>query len=127
MVTHPYALDPLSGFPYSNVAVSGDLVAIASQVPFDDGGHLVGPGFAEQAAQVFENLVRCLDVAGCSTTDVLKVGGYLARVDLVGAYNDAYRRYFTAPWPARSTIVCELIVPGMLLQVDALARRPADR
>ena len=86
--------------------------------------HLMGTGFADQAHQVFANLRRCLQAAGCDMADVIKVGGYLARPDLVGAYNEIYRQYFNPPYPARTTIACSLVVPGMLLQIDALARRP---
>jgi len=124
MIEHPAALDPLSGFPYSNVVVSGDLVAIASQVPFDENHHLIGPNFAEQAHQVFANLRQCLLVARCDFADVIKVSGYLARPALIDEYNAIYREYFSPPYPARTTIACQLVVPGMLLQVEAFARRP---
>ena len=125
MIEHPFALEPLAGFPYSNVVVSGDLVAVASQVPFSEEHHLVGPAFADQAHQVFANLRQCLRVAGCDLVDVIKVTGYLARPDLVDEYNEIYRQYFTPPYPARTTVACELVVPGMLVQVDAFARLPA--
>jgi 2-iminobutanoate/2-iminopropanoate deaminase len=126
MIEHPEAPEPLSGFPYSNVVVSGDLVAVASQVPFDESHHLVGTGFAEQAHQVFANLTRCLHLAGCGMTDVIKITAYLADTALVPEYNDIYRQYFSPPYPARTTVGCSLVVPGMLLQVDALARRPGS-
>jgi len=123
---HPQdAPEPLSGFPYSNVVVSGDLVATASQVPFDEHHHLVGRGFAEQAHQVFANLRRSLQVAGCEMTDVIKVTGFLAHADLVDEYNEIYRQYFSPPYPARTTVACSLVVPFMLVQVEALARLPA--
>ena len=83
MVEHPFALDPLAGFPYSNVVVSGDLVVVASQVPFGEDGHLVGREFADQVHRVFANLRRCLRVTGCDLIDVIKVTGYLARPGLI--------------------------------------------
>jgi len=124
MIEYPAALDPLSGFPYSNVVVSGDLVATASQVPFDENNLIVGPDFADQAHQVFANLRQCLRVAGCDFADVIKVSGYLAHPGLIDEYNAIYRQYFSSPYPARTTIACQLVVPGMLLQVEAFARRP---
>ncbi|HXX90963.1 MAG TPA: RidA family protein [Acidimicrobiales bacterium] len=127
MVEHPFALDPLSGFPYSNVAVSGDLVAIASQVPFGEDHHLVGREFSVQAHQVFVNLRRCLRAAGCDFVDVIKVCGYLTDPGFVDQYNEIYRQYFSPPYPARTTIACQLVVPGMLVQVDAFARTPGSR
>lgn len=124
MAEHPEAGPPLSGLPYSNVTVAGDLVVIASQVPFDDDNHLAGTGFSEQAHQVFRNLQRSLGAAGCTLADVLKVTCFLAQPELFDEYNTIYRSYFTAPYPARTTVACNLVVPGMLLQVEALARRP---
>jgi len=74
---------------------------------------------------VFANLRHCLGVAGCDFADVVKVSGYLLHPGLVDQYNAIYREYFTPPYPARTTVACQLIVPGMLLQVEAFARRPA--
>src|ERR1700730_7569261 len=116
MLEYPDAPEPLAGFPYSNVVVSSDLIAVASQAPFDDTNHLSGTGFADQAHQVFANLRRCLHAAGCEMADVIKVGGYLARPALVGEYNEISRQYSTPPYPARTTIACSLVVPGMLVQ-----------
>jgi 2-iminobutanoate/2-iminopropanoate deaminase len=124
MLEYPESGEPLSGFPYSNVVMSGDLVVIASQVPFNDANHLVGTGFSEQAHQVFTNLAASLKAAGCGFPDVIRVGGYLAHVDHFAEYNEIYRTYFSPPYPARTTVACSLVVPGMLIQVDALARRP---
>ena len=121
----PRGSEPFSGFPYSNVVVAGGLVAIASQVPFDDNHHLVGTEFGPQAHQVLANLRRCPELAGCGLADVIKVGGYLARPDLFADYNHVYRQYFIPPYPARTTVACSLVVPGMLIQLDALARRPS--
>ena len=53
------------------------------------------------------------------------MSGYLARPALIDEYNVIYREYFSPPYPARTTIACQLVVPGMLLQVEAFARRPA--
>src|SRR6266852_131853 len=105
MLEFPEAPEPLSGFPYSNVVVAGNLVATASQTPIDESHHLVGPGFAEQAEQVFANLRRCLQAAGCDLTDVIKITGYLAHPDLFGQYNEIYRHHFKPPYPARTTVV----------------------
>ena len=106
------------------MAVSGDLVAIASQVPFGEDGNLVGPEFSEQAHQVFANLRRCLQVAGCDFVDVMKVTGCLADPGFVNQYNDIYCQYLSPPYPARTTVACQLVVAGMLVQVDAFARIP---
>jgi 2-iminobutanoate/2-iminopropanoate deaminase len=108
--------------PYSPVVVSGDLVYTAGQVPFDENGNLVSEEFAEQVHQTFRNLGRCLDAAGCSFGDVIKVNAYVTDFNNFPTFNEIYREYFTEPYPARTTIGAELV--GFKLEVEAIARKP---
>jgi 2-iminobutanoate/2-iminopropanoate deaminase len=110
--------------PYSPVVVSGDLVATAGQVAFDEDGELVGDGIEEQARQVFENLCRCLAAAGCELEDVIKVTTFLSDFGDFGAYNGVYEDYFSPPYPARTTVQTGL-APGLRIEVEALARKPS--
>ena len=110
--------------PYSNVVISGDLVATAGQVPLTAEGNLVSEDFEAQAEQVFANLKACLEVAGCGIEDVFKVNGYLASFDDFPVYNAVYQRHFNAPLPARSTVQCGLY--GIKVEVEAWARRPTN-
>lgn len=109
--------------PYSPLVVSGDLVFTAGQVAFDEQGQVVPGGIEEQARQVFENLGRCLAAAGCGFADVVKVNAYLADMADFAAYNEVYRSYFSPPYPARTTVQAAL-APGLLLEIEAIARRP---
>lgn len=109
-------------FPYSPVIVSGDLVFTAGQVPFDENGDLVSEDFAEQAHQTFRNVGRCLESAGCTFADVLKVNCYLADFADFATFNDVYREYFTEPYPVRTTVGAQLV--GFKVEVDVIARKP---
>jgi 2-iminobutanoate/2-iminopropanoate deaminase len=108
--------------PYSPLVVSGDLVFTAGQVAFDETGDLVSNGIEGQARQVFDNLRRCLGAADSSLDKVVKVTAYLAGLADFEAYNGVYRQYFSAPYPARTTVQAGL-APGLRLEVDAIARR----
>jgi len=110
--------------PYSPVVVSGDLVVTAGQVAFDAQGELVAGGIREQARQALENVGRCLAAAGAGLEDVIKVTVYLADLADFPAYNEVYAEFFTEPYPARTTVQAGL-PPGLLLEVEALARLPA--
>lgn len=109
--------------PYSPVVVSGGLVVLSGQVPFNADGELVSGGFEEQAEQVFQNMEACLSSAGCTTTDVLKVTAYIASWDDFDLYNEVYRRHFQEPYPVRTTVQAQL--HGFRVEVDAIAQRPA--
>jgi len=108
--------------PYSPVCVSGDLVFISGQVPFDEQGNLVSDEFRAQVHQTLQNLGRCLAAAGCGFEDVVKVNGYLADLANGPVYNEVYAEYFTPPYPARSTVGASLF--GFDIEIEAVARRP---
>jgi 2-iminobutanoate/2-iminopropanoate deaminase len=107
--------------PYSPVIVSGDLVVLAGQIPFDEDGKLVSADFAEQGRRVFENIGSCLRAANCDYSDVIKVTTYLASFDDLTEYNALYTEYFKPPYPARTTVQAGLY--GFAIEIDALARK----
>jgi 2-iminobutanoate/2-iminopropanoate deaminase len=109
--------------PYSPVVVSGDHVFTAGQVAFDANGELVGSDMESQTRKAFENLRSCLEAAGCGLEDVVKVNGYLADLADFDAYNAVYGEFFDEPYPARTTVQAGL-APGLLVEVEAVARRP---
>ena len=109
--------------PYSPVVVSEGLVYTAGQVAFDANGDLVPGGIAEQTRRVLENLRACLAEAGCGLEDVLKVTAFLTDLGDFAAYNDVYREFFSAPFPARTTVGAAL-PGGLLVEIEAVARVP---
>jgi 2-iminobutanoate/2-iminopropanoate deaminase len=110
--------------PYSPVVVSGDHVYTAGQVAFDEAGSLVGDDMETQARRALENLSSCLAAAGCALDEVVKVNAYLADLADFDAYNAVYREFFAEPYPARTTVQAGL-PPGLLVEIEAVARRPA--
>jgi 2-iminobutanoate/2-iminopropanoate deaminase len=107
--------------PYSPVYASGDLVYTAGQVGADASG-TVAEGIEAQTRQALENLRLCLEAAGCSFGDVMKVNAYLTDMDNFAAYNAVYSKTFSAPYPARTTVGAAL-APGFLVEIEAIARR----
>jgi 2-iminobutanoate/2-iminopropanoate deaminase len=107
--------------PYSPVVVSGDLVLIAGQVGFDENGDLVSDEIVAQARQVFDNLRRCLEAAGSSLDEVVKVNAFLADFADFEAYNEVYRQHFSVPFPVRTTVQAGL-APGLRIEVEGIAR-----
>lgn len=109
--------------PYSPVVVSGDAVYTAGQIGYDAEGNLVAGGIAEQTRRSLENVRTCLEAAGCAMDDVVKVNAYLADLGDVPAYNDVYKEFFAEPYPARTSVQAGL-PPGVLVEIEAVARRP---
>jgi len=125
MTDHIVPAGVAPGFGYSHVvAATGRLIAISGQVALDETGQLVGLGDPEaQARQVFENLRRCLAAADATFADVVKLTVYvtdLATMTAVRAVRDEY--VDTTRPPASSAVqVAGLVLPELLLEIDALA------
>ncbi len=108
--------------PYSPVVISGEMVYTAGQVAFDETGTLVEGGIEEQTRRALENVRTCLDAAGCTLDDVVKVTAFLADLGGLAGYNDVYREFFGEPYPARTSVQAGL-PPGVLVEIEAVARR----
>ena len=113
----------LPRLPFSPVIRSGDHVFTAGQVAHGTDGEIVPGGIAEQMTQVLANLQACLSAAGCDVDDVQKVNVYLADLADFEGFNAVYRAAFTEPFPARTTVQVGL-PPGLLIEVEAVARLP---
>jgi 2-iminobutanoate/2-iminopropanoate deaminase len=108
--------------PFSPVVVSGDLVYTAGQVGTDASGAIVEGGVEAQTRRALENLRLCVEAAGCSLDDVVKVNAYLTDMADFPVYNDVYQEFFHEPYPARTTVGAAL-APGLVVEVEAVARR----
>ena len=58
-----------------------------------------------------DNVMAALAAGGADETDIAKVTVYLTDPDHFAAMNDVYRRRFSAPYPARTTVFVGLM-PG---------------
>ena len=105
--------------PYSPVVVAGEMVYTAGQVARDTGG-----GIEAQTRESLENVRTCLEAAGCTMDDVVKVTAFLADLGDFPGYNEVYKEFFAEPYPAR-TSVGALLPPGVLVEIEAVARTPS--
>lgn len=115
----------MSSPPLSPSRRAGDLVFTSGQLGRDGEGRIVEGGIEAQARQAIANLVSVLTAAGCTPADVVKVTAWLTDPDFAAAFNDIYRETFGAPYPARSTVISGLLAPGALIEIEAIAYRPA--
>jgi 2-iminobutanoate/2-iminopropanoate deaminase len=110
--------------PYSPAAISDGLVHVAGVISSDASGEIIADDFASQARRTFGNLLTTLESAGCSAADVVHVTTYLTDRADFDAFNEAFKQAFSDPYPARVTVIAQLIVPGLSIEVTAVAARP---
>lgn len=107
--------------PYSQAVRSGNQVFLSGQIPLDPAtGQLVEGDIATQSRRVFDNLAAVCAAAGGTLDQVVRVGIYLMDLGDFAAVNAVMADYFTAPYPARSTIQVSGLPRGARVEVDAI-------
>ena len=113
--------------PYSHAVEAGDLVYLSGQTPLDSAtGKLVEGDIAAQTEQCFKNLFAVLAAAGLSEADVVKANVFLTDMGNFAAMNQVYATKFSAPYPARSTVAVAGLPLGAQVEIELIARRPAQ-
>lgn len=112
--------------PISAAVVAGDMVYLSGCVALDArSGEVVGTTVGMQVREVFGQMEETLRRVGADLTDVVRCVCYLTDAAGMAALNDAFREVFGADPPARTTVVAGLAVPGLLVEIEATAYRPA--
>ena len=96
---------PKSFLPFSPAVQAGDFVFVSGQASVDSEGKIVNGTFEEELRRSFENVRTILEAAGLTLDDVVQVRNYVAKQEDLAEFNKLYRDYFTAPYPARTTIM----------------------
>jgi len=110
--------------PYSQGTIEGDFIFVAGQGPINPGtGSLELGDVRLETKQVFENLRAILQAAGASLDDVVKCNVYLRDINDFAAMNEVYQTFFTAPFPARTTIQAGALPGGIAVEIECIAKK----
>lgn len=119
IITTPKA--PAAIGPYSQAVRAGGLLYTSGQIPLTAEGELVTGGIEEQTHQVLKNLAAVLEAAGSSFAGVVKANVFLSDMNNFAAMNAIYGEYFTAPYPARSTVQVARLPRDVLVEIEVVA------
>src|SRR6202012_2379408 len=121
-------VEPLATFlekynaPTSTVTKHGDTIYVTGAPPFDpETGEIFKGDISRQAELVLEQMKQCVEAAGSSLSNVLKVNVYVTSVDMFPAVNEVYRKYFPANYPARIFVNVPAWNGGFDIEVDCIA------
>ena len=117
LVSSTGAVMPLS----SAVEVNG-ILYLSGALPLV-AGKLAGDDIETQTNAVFDNIAALLAKEGLTLGHVFKVTTWLTRKEDFAGYNGVYAKRLADPFPARSTVICDLAMPGALIEVEVTAAR----
>lgn len=112
--------------PIADAVTLGNLVFSAGQLGQDYETGEVPPEMAAQTRLALENLKTALQAAGSDLSRILKMTIFVTDISRIGEMNAVYKEYFSfaAQPPARTTVeVKGLAVPGLLIELEAIAYR----
>jgi len=110
--------------PYSQAVWAGDYLFCAGQIPLDPvTGNMVAGGIAEQTRRVLDNILGLLKSQKLDLANVVKATVFLSDMNNFAAMNEVYGRYFTANFPARSTVQVARLPKDALVEIEVVAAR----
>ena len=111
--------------PYSQgIVASGSCLFVAGQTAKDPVTGVVPEGVKAQAERCLENVKAIVEAAGATMADVVKVNVFLKDLANFAVLNDVYAKYFSPPFPARTTVGAALPGGPLEVEIDAIVSIP---
>ena len=113
---------PAAVGPYSQAIAVGGLLFCAGQIPLDPAtGEIVAGDVAAQTERVCANIAAILKADGKTFANVVKTTVFLTDMAHFAAMNAVYAKYFTEPFPARSTVAVAGLPRGAQVEIEVIA------
>ncbi len=108
---------------YSRAVVDGDWIHVSGTTGFDYSTMTISGDVVEQVDQALANVAAALAEAGCTFADVVRVRYLLPDAGDFEACWPALRRHFGDVRPAATMQECGLSDPRMRIEIEVTARR----
>ncbi|MES2511651.1 MAG: Rid family hydrolase [Pseudomonadota bacterium] len=111
-----------TGLPFSEIVRAGQTLYLSGQMGTIPGTlSLVEGGVVAEARQALRNVQAALAAHGYGLQHVVKCTVMLADMADWAAFNEVYREFFSAPYPARSAFGASGLALGGRLEIDVIA------
>ncbi len=108
--------------PYSQAVRAGEFLFCSGQIPvLPDSGRIAGADTRTQTERVLENIKIILHDQNLDFNHVVKTTVFLTDLADFAAMNEVYARYFTADFPARSTVQVAALPRGARVEIEVVA------
>jgi len=107
--------------PYNHAVRVGNFLFCSGQIPLDATGTLVPGDIRAQTERVLENVKAILADQQLTFAHVVKSAVFMTNLGDFAAMNEIYARYFTADFPARSTVQVAALPRGASVEIEVIA------
>jgi 2-iminobutanoate/2-iminopropanoate deaminase len=113
---------PAAVGPYNHAVRVGDLLFCSGQIPLDPAtGQLVSGDIRAQTERVLENIKAILADQNLTFAHVVKCSVFMTNLGDFATMNEIYARYFTADFPARSTVQVAALPRQASVEIEVIA------
>ena len=117
-----------TNLPFSEAVRVGNTLYMSGQIGIEPGTlKLVPGGMKEESRQVLTNLKTTLETHGYTLRDVVKCTVMLADIAKWGEFNEVYKTFFSAPYPARSALGANGLALGAQVELECIAVTDASK
>ncbi|AJA69685.1 RidA family protein [Myroides odoratimimus] len=111
--------------PYNHSVMTGDLLFISGQIPFNQATEtLVTTGIEDEAKQVMANLQAILEAANMTFENVVKATIFLTDMNDFAKVNEIYGSFFTAATaPARECMQVVKLPRNVNVEISMIASK----
>ena len=108
--------------PYSPALKVGNMLFLSGSIPLDPAtGQLVEGGIKEQTTRVMETIKGLLAAAGADFNHIVRTTVFMVDLGEFAQMNEIYASYFSAPYPARSTVQVVKLPRDVRVEIDVIA------
>lgn len=106
---------------YAQAVRVGDTIATGGIGPYDEDGRLIEGTFDDQVRQTFRNIAAVLGQFGADLTNIASMHVYVADPENYQRFVEVRPEFLSAPFPASTAVGATLLIPGMQIEMEAVA------
>jgi 2-iminobutanoate/2-iminopropanoate deaminase len=121
---NPESLGPAIA-PYSQGAVANGFCFVAGQVGLDPENNVIAPGDVRaQTTAAIERIETVLAEVGAELGDIVTATVFITDLGDFAGFNEAWAEKFGDHRPARATVRADLLLEGLVVEIQATAVIP---
>jgi 2-iminobutanoate/2-iminopropanoate deaminase len=108
---------------YSQGVVHNGVYYFSGQIGLDAKTGEMATGFDAQLENIMKNIDGLLESQGLTRENIIKTTVFMTDLAQFGKVNEAYTKFFKAPYPARSTVQVAALPKGAVVEIEVVAAK----
>lgn len=108
---------------YSQGVFHNGVYYFSGQIGLDAKTGEMPAGFDAQLENVLKNIDGLLQSQDLTRANIIKTTIFMTDLAQFGKVNEAYTKFFTSPYPARSTVQVSALPKGAVVEIEVVAAK----